>query len=117
MKITHSTSEFICLLMHSLRKSIAYLEAINNQPEVSSDTKQALFNPIRNKINWAINAVEMRVGPESADLYKKYVKDADSVLLDNCHQMIAALPPDQQELIEEIIRSIYKGERIEMVRE
>jgi hypothetical protein len=113
MKISHSTSEFICLLVHNLKKSIDYTKAIQAQPEVSMEAKQNLIIPIKTKLNWSIAAIERRVGPESAALYKNYIKDADSILLDNCHRMIAAMPPPQQELIEELITSIYKGEKIQ----
>ena len=115
MKISPYTSENICLLIHNLRKAQIYISAIKNQPEVSADAKQNIFNPIQNKINWSLGILERRVGTDSIALYEKYIKKADSILLDNCQMMIAAMPAENQEIIENIITSIFKGEKLQII--
>ena len=102
---------------YSLAKSLHH---INNAREYFYDVSRDcsgmikhIFNGYINKCDFIINGIKDRLGAESVEILKKEL--GDSFVIEAINDKIMHLTSEQREVIETLIDSMIKGEKVVFV--
>lgn len=114
-KITPTVSETLCLLAHSFKNSLDYIEALRKDSTVPDFAKQSFLYQMKIKTQYCKREIDLRVtGEESKRRYEQLVKTADSQAFANMLHIMSVMTPEQMEIAEQVIQAIGNGEKIEI---
>ncbi len=109
IKLSTTTASMIYLTYVASASIDEYMQGILQDPEESFYLKD-WAKTVQNKARFLTSAIATKVPAERREYFREQLKNADPLRFDAVKDLMIRMSPRQQELMEELARSVVNGE-------